>query len=143
MSPSTPRSAKDQYQLAVHSGEATMSHFTQMTGLRIVSASAGMCVLAALIRGLARKRASTLGNFWVDLARTVLRIMFPLSPVVAILLVSQGVIQNLHGFIVANTLEGAPSSIPGGAGGQPGRDQAARHQRRRVLQREPAHPFEN
>lgn len=100
-----------------YSGEATMSHFTQMTGLAVqnfVSASAGMCVLAALIRGLARKRASTLGNFWVDLARTVLRIMFPLSFVVAILLVSQGVIQNLHGFIVANTLEGAPQLIPGG-----------------------------
>ncbi len=50
-----------------YSGEATMSHFTQMTGLAVqnfVSASAGMCVLAALIRGLARKRASTLGNFW-------------------------------------------------------------------------------
>ncbi|ODW05979.1 potassium-transporting ATPase subunit KdpA [Mycobacterium tuberculosis variant bovis] len=100
-----------------YSGEATMSHFTQMTGLAVqnfVSASAGMCVLAALIRGLARKRASALGNFWVDLARTVLRIMFPLSFVVAILLVSQGVIQNLHGFIVANTLEGAPQLIPGG-----------------------------
>ncbi len=90
-----------------------MSHFTQMTGagraelrLRVP----GMCVLAALIRGLARKRASTprqlLGR---PHARTVLRIMFPLSFVVAILLVSQGVIQNLHGFIVANTLEGAPA----------------------------------
>ncbi|WP_204806559.1 potassium-transporting ATPase subunit KdpA [Mycobacterium riyadhense] len=100
-----------------YSGEVTMSHLTQMTGLAVqnfVSASVGICVMAALIRGLARRQASTLGNFWVDLTRTVLRIMLPLSFVVAVLLVSQGVIQNLHGFTVANTIEGAVQLIPGG-----------------------------
>jgi K+-transporting ATPase ATPase A chain len=100
-----------------YAGEATMSHFTQMTGLTVqnfVSASVGMAVMAAFIRGLARRRASTLGNFWVDLTRTVVRIMLPLSAVVAIVLVSQGVIQNFHGHTVVQTLEGASQTIPGG-----------------------------
>ena len=100
-----------------YSGEVTMSHLTQMTGLAVqnfVSAAVGMCVMAALIRGLARKRAGTLGNFWVDLTRTVIRIMLPLSFVVAIVLVSQGVIQNLHGFTSADTVEGVTQLIPGG-----------------------------
>jgi K+-transporting ATPase ATPase A chain len=70
--------------------------------------------MAALIRGLARRRGRTLGNFWVDLTRTVVRIMLPLSFVVAIVLVSQGVIQNFDGFTVAATLEGAAQQIPGG-----------------------------
>jgi K+-transporting ATPase ATPase A chain len=94
-----------------------MSHLTQMTGLTVqnfVSASVGMAVMAALIRGLARRRASTIGNFWVDLTRTVVRIMLPLSFVVALVLVSQGVIQNLHGFRAVDTLEGAVQLIPGG-----------------------------
>jgi K+-transporting ATPase ATPase A chain len=100
-----------------YSGELTMSHFTQMTGLTVqnfVSASVGMCVMAALIRGLARRRARTLGNFWVDLTRTVVRIMLPLSFVVAIILVSQGVIQNFSGHTTVNTVEGATQLIPGG-----------------------------
>jgi K+-transporting ATPase ATPase A chain len=100
-----------------YSGEATMSHLTQMMGLGVqnfVSAAAGMAVMAALIRGLARRRASALGNFWVDLTRTTLRVLLPMSFVVAILLVSQGVIQNLRGFTTATTLEGAAQMIPGG-----------------------------
>lgn len=100
-----------------YSGELTMSHLTQMSGLAVqnfVSAAAGMAVMAALIRGLARRRAATLGNFWVDLTRTVTRILLPLSFVVALLLVSQGVIQNLHGFTEVTTLEGAGQLIPGG-----------------------------
>lgn len=100
-----------------YGGETTLSHLTQMTGLTVqnfVSASVGMCVMAALIRGLARRRANTLGNFWVDLTRTVVRIMLPLSFVVALLLISQGVIQNLNGFTTAQTLEGATQYLPGG-----------------------------
>ncbi len=100
-----------------YSGELTMSHLTQMSGLAVqnfVSAAAGMAVMAALIRGLARRRAATLGNFWVDLTRTVTRILLPLSFVVALLLVSQGVIQNLHGFTEVTTVEGAGQLIPGG-----------------------------
>ena len=100
-----------------YGGETTLSHLTQMTGLTVqnfVSAAVGMCVMAALIRGLARRRAQTLGNFWVDLTRTVLRILLPLSFVVALLLISQGVIQNLSGFTAAQTLEDATQYIPGG-----------------------------
>jgi K+-transporting ATPase ATPase A chain len=100
-----------------YSGEATMSHLTQMIGLAVqnfVSAAAGMAVLAALIRGLARRQAATLGNFWVDLTRSTTRILLPLSFVVAVILVSQGVVQNLHGFTTARTLEGALQAIPGG-----------------------------
>ena len=100
-----------------YAGEATMSHLTQMTGLAVqnfVSAAVGMAVMAALIRGLARRQASTLGNFWVDLTRTTIRILLPLSFLVAIILVSQGVIQNLHGFTSVQTLEGAVQAIPGG-----------------------------
>ena len=65
-----------------YGGETTMSHLTQMAGLAVqnfVSAAAGMAVMAALIRGLARRRRATIGNFWVDLTRTDVRILLPLS----------------------------------------------------------------
>jgi potassium-transporting ATPase potassium-binding subunit len=100
-----------------YSGELTMSHLTQMTGLAVqnfVSAAAGMAVMAALIRGLARRRASTIGNFWVDLTRTVVRILLPMSFLVALVLVSQGVIQNFHGHTAVTALEGGTQLIPGG-----------------------------
>ncbi len=100
-----------------YAGETTMSHLTQMAGLTVqnfVSAGAGMAVLAAFVRGLARRRAATLGNFWVDLTRTVVRILLPLSFVVAVVLVSQGVIQNFGGFTAATTVEGARQLVPGG-----------------------------
>ena len=80
-----------------YGGETTMSYLTQMAGLGVqnfLSAAAGMAVLVALIRGLVRRSAGTIGNFWVDLARTVLYILLPLSLVLSILLVSQGVVQS-------------------------------------------------
>jgi K+-transporting ATPase ATPase A chain len=79
-----------------YAGEATMSYLTQMLGLAVhnfVSAAAGMAVLVALIRGFARRNAQTIGNFWVDLTRTTLYILMPMSFVLALLLVSQGVVQ--------------------------------------------------
>jgi K+-transporting ATPase ATPase A chain len=100
-----------------YSGEATMSHLTQMAGLTVQnfgSAAAGMAVLAAVIRGLARSRTGTVGNFWVDLVRTTTRILLPLSFGIALVLVSQGVIQNLDGFTQATTLEGGTQTLPGG-----------------------------
>jgi len=101
-----------------YGGEATMSHLTQMTGLAVqnfVSAAAGMASVAALIRGISRRQTSTIGNFWVDLTRSTVRILFPLSLLVAIVLVSQGVIQNFDGFTAAQTVEaGAEQLIPGG-----------------------------
>ena len=100
-----------------YAGESTMSHLTQMVGLAVqnfVSAAAGMAVMAALIRGLARRQATTIGNFWVDLTRTTVRILLPLSFVVAVVLMSQGVIQNFDGHTEVSTVEGAVQTVPGG-----------------------------
>ncbi len=79
-----------------YSGETTLSYFTQMLGLTVqnfVSAATGMAVLVALIRGFVRKQVATIGNFWVDLGRTTLYILLPLALVLAVILVSQGVVQ--------------------------------------------------
>jgi K+-transporting ATPase ATPase A chain len=100
-----------------YGGETTLSHLSQMAGLTVqnfVSAAAGMAVMAALIRGLARRRASSIGNFWVDLTRSTVRILLPLSFVLALVLVSQGVVQNFHGHTEVTTVEGATQLIPGG-----------------------------
>src|SRR6266545_3735050 len=83
-----------------YGGETTMSHFSQMAGLAVqnfVSAAVGMAVLAAVIRGFARRETSKLGNFWVDLTRTLLYILLPLSVIGTLLLVSQGVVQTFTG----------------------------------------------
>ncbi|MBS1232529.1 MAG: kdpA [Nitrospirae bacterium] len=82
-----------------YSGETTMSYLTQMVGLGVqnfVSAASGMAVLVALIRGIVRRKADTIGNFWVDLTRTVLYILLPLSFVLSLILVSQGVVQSIR-----------------------------------------------
>ena len=105
-----------------YSPELTMSHLTQMLGLAVqnfVSAAAGMAVVVAIIRGIVRRGRRTLGNFWVDLTRTTLRILLPLSFVVAILLSLGGVVQNFRGFTDATPLDGAVATgatqaIPGG-----------------------------
>jgi potassium-transporting ATPase potassium-binding subunit len=100
-----------------YGGEATLSHLTQMTGLTVqqfVSAAAGMAVMVALIRGVSRSAQRTIGNFWVDLVRTTIRILLPISFVFAIVLVATGVIQNLSGFTEVNTVAGATQQIPGG-----------------------------
>ena len=79
-----------------YGGEVTMSYLTQMLGLAVqnfVSAAMGIAVLAALIRGIARHTATTIGNFWVDLTRVILYILLPLSIIVALLIASQGVVQ--------------------------------------------------
>jgi K+-transporting ATPase ATPase A chain len=83
-----------------YGGETTMSYFTQMVGLSVqnfVCAASGMAVMVALIRGIARKTSSTLGNFWVDLTRSTLYVLLPLSIVLAIVFVSQGVVQTFSG----------------------------------------------
>ncbi len=83
-----------------YGGEVTMSYLTQMLGLGVqnfLSAATGIAVLAALIRGLARKSSSTIGNCWADLTRVTLYVLLPLSAVLAIALVSQGVVQSFRG----------------------------------------------
>lgn len=84
-----------------YGGETTMSYLTQMSGLTVqnfASAAVGMAVLVALIRGFKRHSAQTIGNFWVDLTRSILYILIPLSLILSILLVSQGVVQSLSGY---------------------------------------------
>ncbi|GAB4113758.1 MAG: potassium-transporting ATPase subunit KdpA [Roseiflexaceae bacterium] len=84
-----------------YAGEVTMSYLTQMLGLNVlnfVSAASGMATLVALIRGIRLRNASTIGNFWVDLNRSVLYILLPLSLILALLLVAQGVPQTLNAY---------------------------------------------
>jgi K+-transporting ATPase ATPase A chain len=95
-----------------YGGEATMSYLTQMAGLAVqnfLSAAAGMAVLIALVRGLVRKSASTIGNFWADLTRTILYILLPLSLVLALLLVSQGVVQSFSPYRQVGLLQSVAS----------------------------------
>ncbi|MFO1399085.1 MAG: potassium-transporting ATPase subunit KdpA [Burkholderiales bacterium] len=91
-----------------YAGEATMSYLTQMLGLAVqnfVSAATGMAVLVALIRGFARRQASGVGNFWADLVRSTLYILVPLSLALALVLVSQGVVQTFDGAAQVPLLE--------------------------------------
>ena len=88
--------------------ETTMSYFTQMAGLayhNFMSAAVGIAVAIALVRGVARKQAQTIGNFWVDTTRAILYVLAPLSIVLACVLIQQGVIQNLKPYVHAQTLE--------------------------------------
>jgi potassium-transporting ATPase potassium-binding subunit len=97
-----------------YGGEATLSYFSQMAGLTVqnfVSAAVGMAVLAAVIRGFASRGTAQLGNFWRDLIRTLLYILLPLSFLVALFLVSQGVIQTLAGYLTYTTLAGAKQTL--------------------------------
>ncbi|RNC29171.1 MAG: Potassium-transporting ATPase potassium-binding subunit [Candidatus Dichloromethanomonas elyunquensis] len=97
-----------------YSGESTMSYFTQMAGLTVhnfVSAATGIAVAVAMIRGFTRKQVKTIGNFWVDLTRSTLKILLPLSIVGALLLVSQGVIQNLSPYLTVNTFQGGSQTL--------------------------------
>jgi K+-transporting ATPase ATPase A chain len=91
-----------------YSGEQVMSHLTQMLALTVqnfVSAAVGIVVSIAIIRGLIRTRTRQLGNFWVDLVRTMVRILLPLALIFTVVLMSQGVIQNFHGFTTAHTVQ--------------------------------------
>ncbi len=97
-----------------YAGETTMSYFSQMAGLTVqnfLSAATGLAVMVALIRGLARQSASGIGNFWVDMVRSILYVLLPLSLVYAVALGSQGVIQTLSPYVTAHTLEGADQTI--------------------------------
>jgi K+-transporting ATPase ATPase A chain len=100
-----------------YGGETTISLLSQMAGLTVqnfVSAAAGMAVAVAIIRGVARSRSATIGNFWVDLVRTITRVLVPLAVLGAVLLIATGVVQNLTGHTLVTTLEGAEQAIPGG-----------------------------
>ncbi|MGO9550616.1 potassium-transporting ATPase subunit KdpA, partial [Mycobacterium sp.] len=107
-----------------YSGESTMSQFSQMFALvvhQFLSAATGMALAAAFIRGVIRTRTTTLGNFWVDTVRSMVRVLVPLSFVFAIVLLAAGVIDNFNPTQVVPTISsmgtpatGARQSIPGG-----------------------------
>jgi len=98
-------------------GESTLSYLVQMAGLTMhnfTSAAAGMAIAVALIRGFARQQANAIGNFWADLVRGTVYVLLPLSVIAALFFCSQGVIQNLHPYTAAVTLEGATQTIAQG-----------------------------
>ncbi len=100
-----------------YSPETTMSYLTQMAGLTVhnfVSAATGIALALALIRGFARREAKAIGNFWVDLTRGTLYILLPLSIVIGLFYVWQGMPQNLSAYVDATTLEGAKQTIAQG-----------------------------
>ena len=97
-----------------YGGETTLSYFSQMVGLTVqnfLAGAAGLAVGVAFIRGMARDRAKTIGNFWVDVVRSILWILLPLSVLGALLLVWQGVPMNFHSYIQANGIQGAGQTI--------------------------------
>jgi K+-transporting ATPase ATPase A chain len=101
-----------------YGGETTMSYLTQMLGLAVqnfVSAATGMAVLVALIRGLTRESAQGLGSFWVDLTRSTVYVLLPLSLVLALVLVSQGVVQTFDGSATAALLDRTGAAAAEGA----------------------------
>ena len=131
-----------------YGGETTLSHLTQMLALttqNFLSAAAGMAVLVALIRGLTSRQGTELGNFWVDLTRSTLHILLPLAVVLALLLVSRGVVQTFTGSVSVHLLE-PTTSVDGKTVTEqvlalgPAASQVAikqlGHQRRRLLQRQ-------
>jgi K+-transporting ATPase ATPase A chain len=94
--------------------ESTMSYLTEMAGLathNFFSAAVGLVVAIAVIRGIKRTSCGTIGNFWVDTTRSMLYVLLPASLIYALLLVAQGVPQNLHAYTVAHTLEGQTQTI--------------------------------
>jgi K+-transporting ATPase ATPase A chain len=100
-----------------YSPDVTLGYAVQALGLAVqnfVSAAVGMAVAIALVRGFARRRTGTIGNFWVDLTRGTLRILLPISVLAAVVLIAGGVIQNWSGFTEVTTLAGGTQSVPGG-----------------------------
>src|SRR5256885_16623727 len=94
-----------------------MSYLTQMMGLtfhQFVSAAAGIALAVALTRGLARRSAQHLGNFWIDLVRCTLYVLLPICMVVALVYVSQGMIQNFNAYTMVHTLDGQTQTIAQG-----------------------------
>ncbi len=109
-----------------YGGESTMSYLTQMLGLAVqnfVSAATGMAVLVALVRGFARKEATGIGNFWVDLVRSTVYILLPLSVIFTVVLVSQGVPQTFNKYATATLVQPVTYDNPkNGPDGQPLKD---------------------
>ncbi|MBC7402222.1 MAG: potassium-transporting ATPase subunit KdpA [Microbacteriaceae bacterium] len=100
-----------------YSPDVTMGYTVQLAGLAVqnfVSAAVGIAIAIALVRGFARRTSGTIGNFWVDLTRSILRLLLPIAFVSAIVLIIGGVIQNFNGFSAITGVNGAAQSLPGG-----------------------------
>ena len=100
-----------------YSGEVSLSYFSQMFGLTVqnfLSAATGMAVVIAIVRSLRQKLEPTIGNFWVDMTRMTVYILLPISFILALILIGQGVVQNLNAYVNADTLEGIKQLIPMG-----------------------------
>ncbi|MBO0756999.1 MAG: potassium-transporting ATPase subunit A, partial [Bradyrhizobiaceae bacterium] len=100
-----------------YGGESTLSYLVQMAGMTVhnfVSAATGIAIAVALIRAFVRKSAQTIGNFWVDMTRSALYVLLPISVVGALFLIFQGMPQNLNPYVEATTLEGAKQTIAQG-----------------------------
>lgn len=100
-----------------YAGESALSPLSQMIGLTVqnfASAATGLAAFAAVARGFARQSTRTVGNFWADLVRSILYVLLPLALVLAVLLTSQGVVQNFSAATTARTVEGAVQTIPQG-----------------------------
>ncbi len=98
-----------------YAGETTMSYFVQMIGLTVqnfLSAATGIVVVIALIRGIKNKESNYLGNFWVDLTRSIVYILIPFSIVISFLLISQGVVQTIQPYQNIETIEGVSQTVP-------------------------------
>lgn len=98
-----------------YAGETTLSYLVQMLGLTVqnfVSAATGIAVLLAITRGITRKSANSIGNFWTDLVRSTLYVLLPLSIIFAIILISQGVVQTFSSYANVTTLDGGSQVIP-------------------------------
>jgi K+-transporting ATPase ATPase A chain len=123
-----------------YGGESTMSYLTQMAALTVqnfLSAATGMAVLVALIRGFARQKAGTVGNFWVDLTRSTLYILLPLAFVLALALVSQGVVQTFSAYTTVPLVESVAYDNPKvDAAGQPIKDEKGNSVTEKVTQKE-------
>jgi K+-transporting ATPase ATPase A chain len=129
-----------------YAGETTLSYLVQMAGLAVqnfVSAASGIAVLLVLIKGISRKTTDRLGNFWVDITRSILYVLLPLSILLAIALAGQGVVQNFKPYETVHTLQGAQQAIPMG----PAASQIAIKQLGTngggFFNSNSAHPFEN
>jgi K+-transporting ATPase ATPase A chain len=128
-----------------YSGEGTVSNFTQMVGLAVhnfTSAATGIAVAVALARGLARRSASGIGNFWADLVRATLYLLLPVSLVFALVLIWQGVPQTLSGTVGATTVEGARQTITFGPMGSQEAIKELGTNGGGFLNANSAHPFE-
>ncbi|HMH18708.1 MAG TPA: potassium-transporting ATPase subunit KdpA [Burkholderiales bacterium] len=123
-----------------YGGESTMSYLTQMLALTVqnfVSAAMGMAVVIALIRGLARQSMQTIGNFWVDLTRGTLYILLPISFVLALVLVSQGVVQTFSAYVTVPLVESVEYDNPKlDAAGQPVKDEKGNPVTEKATQKE-------